>query len=174
MTTAINIALIAILAALAVQDFRFRGIWWGWIPLLLAGFAWKGVVAMGAGEWATASGLNLALVLGQLAVVALYFSLRNGKLTNILKGYFGLGDLLFLVAVAGAFSTPAFLIWYLAALMLTLLGVAIWKVVWKPQKLSIPLAGAMALVLIAFMTVDLAATGIDLYDDYWLVALLPA
>ena len=127
---------------------------------------------MGAGEWAAVSGLNLALVLGQLAVVALYFSLRNGKFTNILQGYFGLGDFLFLVAVAGAFFTPAFLIWYLAGLMITLLGVAIWKLVWKPAKLSIPLAGGMALVLIAFMTVDLAASSIDLYDDYWLVALL--
>ena len=71
------------------------------------------------------------MVLGQLAVVALYFSLRNGKLTNILQGYFGLGDLLFLVAVAGAFSTPAFVLWYLAALMITLVGVVVWKLVWK-------------------------------------------
>lgn len=172
MTLLINTTLVALLLITAWQDFKHRGIWWGLLPLLLAGFAWKGIQALGAADWAAVSGVNLALVLGQLIVVAFYFSVRNGKLTNILKGYFGLGDLLFFVVAAGAFSTPGFLAWYLAGLTLTLIGVGIWFAVRKPQHFTIPLAGSMALVLIAFMGVDLAASSFDLYTNNWLMALL--
>ena len=62
MTILINSTLVALLLITAWQDFRHRGIWWGLLPLLLAGFAFKGISALGAADWATVSGVAIIML----------------------------------------------------------------------------------------------------------------
>lgn len=164
MSTAISILLIGLLAITAWQDFKQRAIWWGLLPLLLAGFAWKGIAEIGLTSWATQSAANIALVIAQLLLVTAYFSLKHGKLTNLLNGLFGLGDLLFLLVAAASLATPAFVLWYAVALLLTLVGFMLWRAIAKPGAATVPLAGGMALVLAMLMGLEMANFQLDIYQ----------
>ena len=56
---------------------------------------------------------NLAFVSVQMGILFIYLSIKNRTLTNIFKGYLGLGDLLFLVMICIALSPINFILFYI-------------------------------------------------------------
>ncbi len=142
----ILLAFIAVLVLCFYQDVRFRGIHWVLFPLVLVGaiaLNWDNL------NWETMA-LNLGFLLVLLLGLTLYLSVKFGEFVNITNDFFSIGDILFLVAMIPLFSFHWYILFFTIGTMLTLVFHVIATVL-KPQK-SIPYAGYMALVGIAYVT----------------------
>jgi len=156
------------LLTVVYQDFSERAISWWTIPLLL----FVGIVlAMQDNlfEW-WHLGMNLMIILLQLAVVTFYFSLKHNQLINITRVYLGVGDILLLIAIAPLFSPLMFCSFFVGSTILTLLGFILWRSVHSSLK-TIPLAGAMSFFLILTITV-FEWYGWSCYDDFMILQLI--
>lgn len=142
----ILISFIAILVLCFYQDVRFRGVHWALFPLILTG-----AIAL---NWENLNGETMALNLGFLLVLllglTLYLSLKFGEFVNITNGFFSVGDILFLIAMIPLFSFHWYILFFTIGTMLTLVFHVI-ATVFKQQD-SVPYAGYMALVGIAYAT----------------------
>jgi hypothetical protein len=142
----ILISFIAILVLCFYQDVRFRGVHWFVFPLVLAG-----AIAL---NWVNLNWTTIAYNTGFLTVLllglTLYLTAKEQRLVNIIKGYFSMGDILFLVAMIPLFSFQWYILFFTFGTILTLVFHLIAATI-KPQK-TIPYAGYMALVGIAYVT----------------------
>ena len=165
-----NIALIAILISLlgvlVFQDFKAREISWFLIPLLIVGFVVLGLQRIGPEELLTYFGINFMIVALNLLGVTLIVSLKERQLTNILKNYLGLGDVLFFLVLTVVFSPFNFIIFYLGSILITALiygGIMLFN---KKKKALIPLAGAMSLLLIFTIVIEQITPSFQFYQDF--------
>jgi len=142
----ILLSFIAILILCFYQDVRYRGIHWFVFPLVLAGAV--------ASNWEKFDPIvltyNIGFVVFLLLGLTLYLTLKKRKLINITKGYFSLGDILFLLALTPLFSIQWFVIFFTFGTIATLIFHLIASMI-KPQK-TIPYAGYMAIVCIGYLT----------------------
>ncbi|WP_205943064.1 hypothetical protein, partial [Pedobacter frigidisoli] len=99
-------------------------------------------------------GLNGLFILFQVFVLSLYISLKNRKPTNIFQGFFGLGDLLFLLCAAFAFSVTYFIVFYILSLLFAIGITLLLKLSAKERLDKVPLAGYQALMLMAVLLYD--------------------
>lgn len=153
---------IVLLCFLAYQDFRFRAISWWLIPLLLVCFVGKGMSELSWQTYLLGFGVNLTFVAIQLLVVFLYFSLKQRKLIRLVNEQIGLGDILFFVVMAAAFSPLYFVLVYTISLLLVLLFWLSSKLFLNRKNALIPLAGGQSLVVL-----------IALIVGYWIPAFNP-
>lgn len=173
MQLTLEFALLAALAMTVYQDFKYRAIWWGLIPILLLAFFARSLQSISVSELLTSSALNLGFVALQMALVTTYVSIRNKAFTNILKAHFGVGDLLFMVALAFAWSVPGFIVFHVVALLLVLLA-SIPSVLAATEKpFQIPLAGGMALVMMLCLVLANSSIQFDPRHADFLIPLLP-
>lgn len=137
--------LIALLVLIACQDVLFRGVHWTLFPLLLIAVV---LVKNGVMDWEMI-GYNSLLLVFMLLMITLYASLKSGRLVNITKEFFALGDILFMIAMIPLFDYQWYLLFFTFGAMISLIfhGVAM---LIKPQK-SLPFAGYMALVGILYL-----------------------
>lgn len=153
MVIALAIAVL-LLGTIFVQDIRTRSIWWFLPPLLFGAFTvyrWETLV------WAEL-GMNVAFVLFLMGFLTLYIRLRFGKLENPFRAYFGLGDFLFILALAPLLSFQQFIYFFTIGTFLTL---AIHLVVQLFRKQpTIPYAGYFSLVTLAYLVLQVAGTDI--------------
>lgn len=151
MILAVNILLVAILLLIAFEDFKWRKVT---AALILGCFVVSVWVALASNHLSVVvfqSVVNIVIVLLQLVVVTFYFSLKHGKLTNILKQYMGLGDILLLLAIVPLF-TPLIFTLFLAAVYLTVLLLFLLLHGLRMVKdKTIPLAGGISLLLAIFL-----------------------
>ena len=145
----INTCLIIILLAVIVwQDFTDRTIYWVLLPVLAACLLLKthfdGTLS------ATNICINLCIVSLQVGLLSIYIYIKNKK-WELCKNYLGWGDILFFCALAVYFSTPIFLGFQIASLLLTLIGFIILKTL-NQRLTNIPLAGCQASFLILLIT----------------------
>ncbi|MBB6239884.1 hypothetical protein HDC90_004546 [Pedobacter sp. AK013] len=161
-----------VLAGMVYQDFKYRGIYWWMFPVLLLLMAAATVKVLGFTftiSLAVKNGMFLAL---QFAVLTGYTSVKQKKLTNIFDGFFGLGDLLFLVVLCFGFSFLNYVLFYLLSLMLIILFTAIFGHQDKTHGKKIPLAGYQALLFMILMAADWFTPHINLLADDHLLNLL--
>lgn len=146
------------------EDFKYRAIHWVWVALF-AGI----IIIVYPIDWEQ-SFLN-ALFMGlQLFLLNIYFSIKNRRWINLFENYLGIGDLVFFLPLCLLFSPVNFILFFIASLSLTLLGYLVYQISFPDNKVqTIPLAGAMAIVLIFVLLVSLYF-GIALNQDYWLIA----
>jgi hypothetical protein len=142
---------------------KHRAISWVLIPLALAGFVYKGMVSENILLKDVL--LNIAFVSVQLVLLTVYMSIKNKRLVNIVDTYLGLGDVLFFVVICAAFSTLNFIVFYLVSMIITLTGAIAYNGFRKKKSVDIPLAGAMAGILIVLMLIP----GVGFYDDGYLL-----
>ncbi len=140
----ILIALIAVLATIIYQDFRYREIWWFTPPLLFIGaFAYK---------WQTLNWQHFAfnfLFIGILIVfLVIYVRFRFGS-NNLFQEYFGLGDVLLLLAITPIFGFPFFIYFFTGATIISLIGHLVFTL-FKTSK-SIPYAGYISACTVVFL-----------------------
>lgn len=138
------LAVIVILASILYQDFRYREIWWFTPPLLLvAGFFYK---------WETLNWehflFNFLFISTVISFLVVYVRIRF-KSSNLFREYFGLGDVLVLMAITPFFGFPFFIYFFTVATIISLLGYLVVSLFKKQQ--SIPYAGYMSLCTIAFL-----------------------
>lgn len=65
--------------------------------------------------------LNVAIIIIQILLLKLYFSLKHKKWINLNESYLGMGDILFMLVVAGWFDTYQFLIFLVSSLVFSIL-----------------------------------------------------
>lgn len=96
--------------------------------------------------------LNTAFFLVTLSILVLYMSLKSRKFLNPFEHYFGLGDLLFYVAVTPLFILPNFIVFFILSMVFALVLQFAFKKVLTEH--TIPLAGFSALFLIIVLIKD--------------------
>lgn len=160
--------LLAGLVAIVIQDFKERAISIWTLPLVF--FSGWGVACQNEVCQLWFMGANMLFITLQWLGVSLYFSFKHQTWVNITDRYLGLGDLLFFVAITPLFSPLHFCLFFIGALLVTLLFAGGYHYGIKPIT-TIPLAGAMSLCWMGY-TLGLAGLGTSPYDDWPLLLLL--
>lgn len=168
----IDIVLVVLLAIVVVQDLKQREISWLLIPILFGCFWAKGFLLISSGELIRNSLLNICFIVLQLLVLTVYISLKNKKIINVINSYLGLGDVLFFVVICVAFSSVNFILFYVISLFFTLGGFIIYNLFVTKTTKEIPLAGAMAMVMITLILLNQWMPQFDFYNDNYLTGLL--
>jgi len=162
-------AIFMVLVLMAYQDFKYRGIYWWLFPLLCFGLLRYSSITTGWQLVYSAATLNAVFLLVQVVLISLYISVKRGRFTNIFKGFFGLGDLLFLCCTACCFSVMNYVLFYIISLFLTIAFTLGLKFLSVQMKEKIPLAGYQAILLMALMVADRVQDSWHLFSDEMLL-----
>jgi len=155
------------------QDVKSRSVYWILFPALVGSLLALHYFQNNSAIWSWQAVIfNIGFFLGQLALVTVYFSVKNKKLTNITANLLGLGDLLFILSIAFYLSIFNFLFFYIASLVVVLVFWLIWQRISSNKNNNIPLAGLQALLFIVFLLCDWWFKAISLNDDTWILNLI--
>ncbi len=169
----INFCLVVFLLVISFQDFKQREISWLLIPFTFLALFLDATYFITSDLIIKNTLLNLAFVTVQLLLLTLYMSIKNKKITNILHQHLGLGDLLFFVVLCVAFSPINFIVFYLFSMMTTLVGYIAYAVIFPKKNLKeIPLAGAMASILVVTILINTLTRHMNFYDDNFLLNII--
>lgn len=166
----IDACLLLLLAVVLFQDLKQRQISWFLIPLLLVSFVAQGLVQIAANELMRYTLFNIGFIVVQLFILTAYISIKNKRLVNIINSYLGIGDVLFIAVVAAAFSPLNFIVFYIVALLFTLIVFLVVHSLIKNVSKEIPLAGAMAAVMMVLIMVNHWLPDVNFYNDDYLTA----
>ncbi len=164
----VNICLLLLLAVIVLQDMKERRISWVLLPLLLGSFLAQGLFLIPVGELLRYTIFNISFILLQLLVLTAYMSIKNKKLVNIINSHLGIGDVLFFITATAAFSPVNFIVFYIIGLLLTLIFFTAFSRFVKNVSKEIPLAGAMAAVMIVLLLVNQWMPKFNFYNDDYL------
>ena len=129
------------------QDLKLRSIHWITLPVIFAG-----LVLLNYPIEVNVILRNILFVAVLMFVVSIYVSMRNRKWTNLTKDYFGLGDILFLIAITPVAEPYLFMLLFISGTLFTLI-ITLIRMTVKPQR-NIPFAGYFAVFLIGFISLD--------------------
>lgn len=113
--------------------------------------------------------LNLGFLSIQFIALFGYFGIRQRKFVNIFNGYFGEGDLVFLILLATYLSFFNFLVFHIVSLFLVLI-LALYL---RHKNPKIPLAGGQAFCLAVLISIDHFNQKMDITQDFWLMSFYP-
>ncbi len=150
---------------MAYEDFRFRAIHWPWLLLLTAG------ILLNYSFNPAATLINLLLVASQIALLTLYFSIKQGYLVYLPAQHLGWGDILFYVPLCLIFSPGNLLFFTVGSFALTLLFFGAYQLISKKGATTIPLAGCLSICLLGVLIFGFQK-GIDLKEDTRFLAML--
>jgi hypothetical protein len=97
--------------------------------------------------------LNLLFLLLILVFLVVYMSVKNKQFLNPFTNYFGLGDLLFFVAISPLFLTREYVLFFICSMVFSIVLQSGLKTIIKDT--TVPLAGYSALLLILIVVKDL-------------------
>ncbi|WP_199119340.1 hypothetical protein [Pedobacter sp. ASV28] len=161
----VKIGIALVLLAMAWQDFRDRAIAIWLFVLLFIGLIGLKYSLLGRTVLFSDFKVNMIFLAMQLLCLFLYFSWKEKRWVNLFNGYFGEGDLLFLVGVATYLSFFNFVWFHLISLFIVMLI----SVFVRKTDAKIPLAGGQALCLVLAMAIDQWSSVIDLSNDLWFI-----
>lgn len=143
-----------LLGTIFFQDIVSRSIWWFLPPLLFGAFI---AYRWDAFSWLTL-GFNTAFIVLLMGFLFIYIRFRFGKPELIFKQYFGLGDLLFILALTPLLSFQQFILFFTVGTFSTLVihGMTL---LFKKQT-TIPYAGYFSLVTLAYLLLLLSGTDV--------------
>ncbi len=144
----IQFVLCFVLLILAIQDFRLRAVHWILFPILLLLFITDSLSQVDLKDYISGTAINLLLVSAQGVILFVYYSVQEKKLKHILTGILGLGDILFIIIMAFAFSWTSFILFYIAGLVFALFSWMITILITRNNQGLIPLAGLLAIYMI--------------------------
>ncbi|MDH4471097.1 MAG: hypothetical protein QE487_00735 [Fluviicola sp.] len=145
-----------LLGTIFLQDLISRSIWWFLPPLLFGAF-----IAYRWNEFSwLALGFNTAFIALLMGFLFIYIRFRFGKPELIFKQYFGLGDLLFILALTPLLSFQQFILFFTVGTFSTLVihGIIL---LFKKQT-TIPYAGYFSLVTLVYLL--LLHSGTDVFQ----------
>ncbi len=146
---------LGLLATVAYSDLRSRAVS---LPQLLAlaagctGLAWSrsGSLPLLLND----SAFNLFFLALQAGLTWLWFALKHRRVSKVLDRYIGLGDWLFLIAVAPALTPFRFVWYYATGVFLTLVVALLVRIFYTGSFQTIPLAGGLAAWLALWLLFD--------------------
>ena len=168
----VDIIGIMTLGILSWQDFRSRQIAWWLLPILAAALFLSSLQKNSASEIGIGFSFNITFLCIQFLFVWIWFSLKQKKLSKIIDTQIGLGDVLFMICIALAFSPANFMVFYTVGMIATLLVTITVKLFKATIKSEIPLAGALAIPLIALCSWKIMDPSKNFYNDDWLTLFL--
>ncbi|MFN0293019.1 hypothetical protein [Pedobacter helvus] len=155
-----------LLVMMAWQDWKYRAISLWLFVLVGAGLVFLKYEAQGLSVLWEDLKINLVFLVLQFVLLFGYFAIRQRRFVNLFAGYFGEGDLFFLVLLATYLSFANFLVFYVGSLVL----VVVLGFYMRKQNPKIPLAGAQALLLALAMGIDGLLPAVDLTENFWLLS----
>lgn len=168
-----QILALGLLVGIFIQDLKDRSVHWLLFPLLTATlFLIRSRVNVNVIDILQLSFVNLGFLVLQLAILTVYFSLKNRQWINIADHLLGWGDILFLVSIAFYLSTLNYLFFYITSLSATLVIWLSWQALATKKNKFIPLAGLQCLIFILFLASDWWFKFFDLTNDAWLLHLI--
>ena len=148
--TIVNIILLATLALVIYQDWKIRAVHVLVFPVLLACSCYS--------FWQMNLDLNLLVlnsffILSIVGLLFIYISIKVGKMVNFFGEYFGLGDLLFLLAIVPLFGQRNFMLFVIVAVFLTMsIEYFLMK---KRENKTNPLAGYLAKYVLVLKSISM-------------------
>ncbi len=161
----INLSTILFLIIVFIQDIKQRLISAWLIPVLAVLLVIRAIGTITLPALVEFFIINFSFFFLQLFVLTLYVSVKNKKFVNIVNTHLGIGDILFIIIMCIVFSPVNFMFFYIACLLLTLIGVVVYNVKAKQREIEIPLAGAMAGVLAACLLFNMLFKQVNFYND---------
>lgn len=156
------ILIITGLVLIIYQDLRFRRIHILAAGLILVGaFLYVGIdqIFYSSEVW---------LIYGFLAlnffIVFIYISLKNGILTNPFRSQIGLGDFVFLVAIAPIFYLKSYILFFVFGMLFSLVLFAFLKPILKQK--TIPLAGYLSILMLGMIIMNEATQECDIFLNF--------
>lgn len=144
----LDITIIIVLLAIAYQDFRLRAFSWILVPILLTLFTINCIHIQGADLIFKPILTNIVtlgfIMVGTVGVI----SLRRLKLINPLDNLIGIGDILLFLLLCTFFSPVNYIVFIVSSLVLITLVWGIYLLVVRDWAITIPLAGALAVLLV--------------------------
>lgn len=163
---------ITALGILSWQDFRSRRIAWWLLPVLAGVLLIASLQKNSASESGREFSFNIVFLCIQFLFLWIWFSVKQKKITKIIDTQIGLGDVLFMICIALAFSPANFLVFYTLGMIFTLLVTILVRLFRSEIKSEIPLAGALAIPLIVLCLWRIVDPSKNFYNDEWLMQLL--
>lgn len=161
---------VAVLAGIAIQDFRHRAFVWWLLPLLLAALLMLSLQQVTFQELWPSLLINIGFIGIQLLLLFLWFSLRERKLIRLIDTHIGLGDILLLACLAAAFSPANFILFVVGGLIFSLCIVLVYRSINRKASPLIPLAALLA-VPMALCIAAVPLFDINLHNDSWMLSL---
>lgn len=172
MTGFLHLCLMILLLIIIIEDFTQRAIHWFLPPLLFILLVDLNFISNRLEIVLKESAFNSAFILFHIALAALFFSLKEKKVINLFKTHFGVGDLLFLLAISAAFSFVNFAFFNTLSLCITV-SIFIFYTRYKENpNYPIPLAGLQAIMFGVVYITDILVPAFDLHDDSLILSLL--
>lgn len=156
---------LVVLAAIAWEDYKFRAVHWWLFLLLFSGLGLVSFLNFGVRISMERAVQNSVFLVLQVLLLSLYFSLKRGRRVNIFKGYFGLGDLCFLIAVSIYLPLLNYVLFYVGSLLLVIVLSVFRNAFFKQKSSKIPLAGYQAVFLLVLMILDYSYSGINICSE---------
>lgn len=145
-----HIALSITLLIAFYQDWKYRAITWLLFPILgiitvllfsQTGLSYNTIVA------------NIVFLTTLMGCLFVYMSLKEKKAINIFKAGFGLGDVLFLLAVTPLFGSENYILFFISGMIFS--GIFHLILTKGNRKAKIPLAGYLAVYLLILKGINL-------------------
>lgn len=95
---------------------------------------------------------NILFVVLTLALLVFYMSIKNKTFMNPFQHYFGLGDLLFFLAITPLFLTENYILFFVFSMLFSVIMQLIFQKIMKIQ--TVPLAGFSAIFLVLVIVKD--------------------
>lgn len=156
----LQLVICLVLLLIMIQDFRFRAVHWVLFPVLLILIIADGLYVSKIHDYLASISINLLIILIQGLLLITYYKIQGTDLSIVMKRMFGIGDLLFIMIMAFAFTWSTFLFYYIAGLCFTLLIWVTIKRVSTTRSKLVPLAGLLSLYMIIIMLADI------IFPDY--------
>lgn len=145
----INSLSLILLMSIFIQDWKDRAVYWWLFPplLMIGGYQFYQTSYPIADAFASLYFLLMILVL-----LIGYVSFKRKKWVNIFKTDFGLGDVLFLIAIIPFFSHNAYIVFFISGMFLSLI---VHRFVMMRKKSTVPLAGYLALYVALIKVIEI-------------------
>jgi len=164
----LKIVVLAVLGVFVVQDFKGRSVFWFLPPVLAGAFIGLRYSLIGNFEeyWLPVI-FNLNFIALLLIVTTAACSFRKRRLINVFK-FLGLGDILFLAAIAFYLSALNFALFFVISSITVLFCWGMWRCLSGKIARFIPLAGFYAFFLACALICDWFLFHFNITDDFWL------
>ena len=143
-----------LLCIIIYQDFKHRSLRWELLPLLLISVWIEGYLTIGIELLAYFGGLNFLFFALQLILLTVYVSIQLKAWTNITKEHLGIGDILFFIPLCFTFTPLNLIVFFIVALLITIIIFFVVHERYKPKNRTIPLAGVLSLYLIIIFLLE--------------------
>jgi hypothetical protein len=169
MQAILTLSIITCLGIITYQDFKERKISWITLPILTFLFVSNAIMQLNSWkEYFLIVGTNLIFVFFQMVFLFVYFSIKEKKWASLINTKIGIGDVLFFLVLAFAFSSLNFILFYVGSLSVITLVFLLTKVIANNISAEIPLAGAMAIVLALWYAVAFIFPTLNPFENIFL------